>query len=267
MNLPGTHILHTVQTGDTLYSLATRYNSSVDDIVRSNGIYPPFTDPGLIYPGHLLVISVAHLNRNEVLYVVQREDTIYQIANKFQSYPDLIAGISSGIQNANFIFPNQQVRVPVMIYFIQEGDTLNHISERTDVSVNDMIAVNEGRPSISPDLIYEGIKLIIPLPTSENIAVFSPLPGDNVQQTVNVEGYARAFEANVLLQIVDARGNSLTGEQFTTAAYAGPAFAPFRTDLQIEQEPETTFGYLQVYTRSAKDGSIQDLTQIKIYFN
>ncbi|UCZ55152.1 LysM peptidoglycan-binding domain-containing protein [Bacillus shivajii] len=267
MKLPGTHILHTVEHGDTLYSLANRYNSSVDDIVRSNGIYPPFTDPGLIYPGQLLVISDAYLGKDEVLYVVNRGDTMYQIATRFLSHPDMIAGITSGVQNPNFIFPYQPLRLPVMIYLVQTGDSIASISERTGVPIDGILTANQNRPSISPDVLYEGLKLIIPLPTSQNIAVFAPSPGDIIESDVFISGYARAFEANVLMQVIDAQGNSLTGEQFTTAQYAAPVYAPFETTLTLEEQPATDEGYLQVYTRSAKDGSIQDLTQIKVYFN
>ena len=46
------HILHTVKRGDTLWSLARRYNTSIANIVRLNRIQ----NPNLIYPGQVFRI-------------------------------------------------------------------------------------------------------------------------------------------------------------------------------------------------------------------
>ena len=46
------HILYTVKRGDTLWSLARRYNTSIANIVRLNRIQ----NPNLIYPGQVFRI-------------------------------------------------------------------------------------------------------------------------------------------------------------------------------------------------------------------
>lgn len=51
---PGT-IRYTVQAGDTLWSIAQRFGTTVDEIVALNNI----TNPNLIFPGQVLVIPVS----------------------------------------------------------------------------------------------------------------------------------------------------------------------------------------------------------------
>jgi len=46
---------YTIRRGDTLYSIAKRYGTTVSNISRTNGIYPPYT----IYPGQRIQINVS----------------------------------------------------------------------------------------------------------------------------------------------------------------------------------------------------------------
>ena len=52
---PGT-IRYTVQAGDTLWSIAQRFNTTVDEIVALNNI----TNPNLIFPGQVLLIPATN---------------------------------------------------------------------------------------------------------------------------------------------------------------------------------------------------------------
>ncbi|PYZ94617.1 peptidoglycan-binding LysM [Salipaludibacillus keqinensis] len=262
----GTHIIHTVIPGETIYSLAIRYESDVDTIVRVNGIYPPFTDPFIIFPGQVLVIPRLTVDPTETFYVVQPGDSLGMIGQRFSSALSVIAGTNPTVQNPNFIFPQQQLRLPVFTYDVESGDSLFAISQKTGVPLENILLANSFRPSISPDLIYEGIKLLIPIPASENIVVYQPLPGSTIQDNAQLEGYARAFEANVLYRLVDANDTEVVAESFTTADFAGPNYGRFRDTLSFEREPTASTGELQVYTRSAQDGSIQDLVQLNIVF-
>ncbi|WP_416149818.1 LysM peptidoglycan-binding domain-containing protein [Salipaludibacillus sp. HK11] len=262
----GTHIIHTVQPGDTIYSLAVRYESDVNRIVQANGIYPPFTDPFVIFPGQVLVIPRMYVDPLETLYVIQPGDTLGALAQRFSSEATLLAGTNSNIQNPNIILPNQQIRIPAFTYDVESGDSIASISQQTGVPIEYILAANSFRPSISPDLIYEGIKLIIPIPVSENIVVYQPVPGMMVHDNTMIKGYARAFEANVLYRLIDDNEVEVMEETFTTAEFAGPNYGRFQDTISFDREPTASTGELQVYTRSAKDGSIQDLVQINVSF-
>ncbi|MFN8381280.1 MAG: LysM peptidoglycan-binding domain-containing protein [Anaerolineales bacterium] len=54
-NLPkGTKVDYTVQAGDSLGAIAALFNSTIDDIIKENGI----TDPNALFVGQVLVIPV-----------------------------------------------------------------------------------------------------------------------------------------------------------------------------------------------------------------
>ncbi|MBU8906510.1 LysM peptidoglycan-binding domain-containing protein [Desertibacillus haloalkaliphilus] len=263
----GTHILHTVQPGETVYSLAVRYESTVESITRANALYPPFVDPYTIYQGQLLVIPKEVATETLTLYVIQQGDTIGALAQRFTADPELLVGINETIHNPNFILPHQQIHVPAVVYEVEEGDSLASISERIGVGIPIILQANERRLTFSPDVLYQGMRLIIPLPMSTNIVVTQPFPGFMIRDNQVITGYARAFEANVLYRVVDNNGVVVTEETFTTAEYGAPTYSRFRDRIPFDNQPTADAGVLQVYTRSAMDGSVQDLVEVRIRFD
>lgn len=260
-----TQILYTVQSGDTLYSIAIQFNSTVDLIQRANAIYPPITDPYLIFPGWLLVVPVPTMQPYRSIYIVKPGDTLYSIARQFSVHFDLLAGVNQ-IVNPFTIFINQPLWVPAFQYEVQPGDTLTRISEHLGISVPLILQANEGRPGFSRDLLYPAYRLIIPAPSSQNITIIRPLAGDKITSGYRVEGFARVFEANVLMQLRDDNNTIVTNERFTTALQGAPDYGYFSQTLPFDQIPTTRGGELWVYARSAKDGSIIDLVKVRVYF-
>lgn len=263
----GTHILHTVKPGDTVYSLATQYESTIESIARANTLYPPFVDPYVIFPNQILVIPKMISGETVTLYVIQQGDTVGAISQRYSVYPELLVGINQTIHNPNFIFQNQQIEIPSVIYEVESGDTLTSISERMGIAIPAIIQANDRRPYLSPDVLFPGMRLIIPLPMSENIVVTQPFPGSVIRDNHVISGYARAFEATVLYRVVDDNEVVVTNETFTTADYSGPLYGRFRDGILFDRQPTTAGGVLQVYTRSAKDGSVQDLVQVRVWFS
>lgn len=52
---PPEAILYTVRPGDTLYTIARRYNTFVDNLVRFNYLNPPY----VVYPGQQLIVTAS----------------------------------------------------------------------------------------------------------------------------------------------------------------------------------------------------------------
>ncbi|MFB5663490.1 LysM peptidoglycan-binding domain-containing protein [Alteribacillus sp. HJP-4] len=258
------HYIYKVRSGDTLYSIARRYGSSVEAVERANHLYDPVTDPGLIFPGDVLVVPSPSIP-GESVYVVNRGDTISSISTRFSTFVDLVAGVNQ-LQNPNVIFPDQQLIVPTFIYRIQSGDTLFAISRRFAIPLSSITRANLGRPGYQEDVIWPEYHLLLPLPTSRNIVVCSPYPGIRFSSGQRLEGQARAFEANVLHQLRDDNGIIVSNERFTTADAAGPIYGNFSTTVPFDRQPTSSTGELWVYTRSANDGSIQDLVRVRVYF-
>ena len=95
--------IYTVRKGDTLYSIAQRYKSSPEAILRANHLFEPVTDPGIIYIGNVLAVP-SLVETGKVLYIVKQGDALNQIAAKFSTYIDLISGINQ-VDNPNHIYP------------------------------------------------------------------------------------------------------------------------------------------------------------------
>ncbi|MDE3839119.1 peptidoglycan-binding LysM [Bacillus methanolicus] len=256
--------IYTVRHGDTLYSIAQRFNSSTEVIERANHLFDPVTDHGLIFPGDVLVVPNL-LETGKVSYVVKSGDTMSSITSRFSTFSDLVAGINNQ-ENHNFISPDQQLIVSAYIYQIQSGDTLSAISHKFGIPLLNISKANQGRPGYQEDVIWPEFHLILPLPTSRNIVVWNPLPGTKVVNGQRIEGLARAFEANVLHQLRDTNGVIVSNERFTTADEGAPEYGNFTSILPFDRTPSSNTGELWVYTRSAKDGSIQDLVKTKVYF-
>jgi murein DD-endopeptidase MepM/ murein hydrolase activator NlpD len=100
--------VHTVQKGETLYSIARSLGIKEDDLIKYNGI----TDPSRILAGQVLKIPSAGVNTTPATgsksYRVVKGDTLYSIARTFS------VSVAS-IQELNSLSAN---------YVLKEGDFL-----------------------------------------------------------------------------------------------------------------------------------------------
>ncbi|MGI8314270.1 LysM peptidoglycan-binding domain-containing protein [Halobacillus mangrovi] len=257
-------LIYTVRPGDTLYSIAATYGSTIAAIERANYLFPPVTDRGLIFPDDVLIIPTS-ISNPIVSHIVTNGDTLTAIAQTFDTHVDLLAGVNK-LANPNLIFVGQRLLVPAFTYEIVSGDTLFTIASTYGVTVSDLEETNADRPGFQRDVIWPEYQLIIPIPTSRNIFVTRPLPGSTIASGQQLEGYARAFEAVINYQLRDDNGVVVTKERYAMADEGGPAYGFFSTTIPFDRQPTSNTGELWVYTISAKDGSIQDLIKIRVYF-
>ncbi len=261
------NLIYAVRPGDTLHSIAAQWGSSAERIAQANALRPPITDPGRIYPGWVLAVPAEGVRPgNEVFYVVGPEDTLYRIADRFNVPVDLLAGINLRITNPDLIFVDQMLTFPALTYTVEEGDTLWRIARRFGVPLGELLRFNANRPGLSPDVIYPGFRILVPLPSSTNIAVFRPYPGTKITEGQKLEGFARAFEAAVNYQIRDESNRVVARERSVMASAGAPAYGVFSAALTFDQPPGAATGEIWVYTRSPRDGSIQDLTEVRVFF-
>ncbi|WP_404408045.1 LysM peptidoglycan-binding domain-containing protein [Jeotgalibacillus malaysiensis] len=260
----GTHFVYTVQPGDTLFSIARRFGSSVMDIETANALYPPFTDPGLIFPGQVLIVT--RLGINQTNQVIAPGDNLYRLAQRYSTTVDLLFGINPQLADPVLIFVNDRLLIPAFVYQVESGDTLNKITAQFGIPLSDILKANEQRPGFSPDVIFQGYRFLIPLPSSANIVVFSPLPGTKISRGTTLSGFARAFEGAILYKIADANGTTVTNEAPIQASEGGPAFGTYSAPIKFDRNPTAQTGELWVYARSAKDGSIIDLVKVRVLF-
>jgi LysM repeat protein len=105
--------VHLVQPGETLSSIASLYNTTVDAIVQANGI----SNLGYIYVGQQLIIPPSQVSPAEAApqpggtYVVQAGDTLYSISVRFKTTVQALM-VMNNLGNANLLYPGQVLRVP-----------------------------------------------------------------------------------------------------------------------------------------------------------
>jgi len=105
-------IRYVVRSGDTLSSVALRYNTTVNNLVTLNNI----SNPNLIYPGEVLIIeeggteSFEINDLNHVLYTVKRGDTLTSIARRYGVTISEIVGLNQ-IENPNLIFAGEILKI------------------------------------------------------------------------------------------------------------------------------------------------------------
>ncbi|TFE00579.1 LysM peptidoglycan-binding domain-containing protein [Jeotgalibacillus salarius] len=260
----GTHHVYTVQPGDTLYSIARRFGSSVSDIESANALYPPFTDPGLIFPGQVLIVT--RPGTNQTNHIIAPGNNLYRLAQRYSTTVDLLFGINTQLTDPGLIFVDQMLLVPAFVYQVKSGDTLNRIATMFGVSLSELLQANAQRPGLSPDVIFPGYRLLIPLPSSNNIVVFRPLPATRISRGTMLAGFARAFEGAILYKIVDDSGTIVTNEAPIQTSAGGPAFGSYSIPMKFDRSPSAQTGELWVYARSANDGSIVDLVKVRVLF-
>lgn len=156
-----------VQPGDTLSEIASRYGTTVQELVAINHL----ANPNLIFPGETLRVttnSTVHGSETRgtgsITYTVQRGNTLSQIANAYGVTVSHIVEIND-IQNPNLIYPGEKLRItestntmlnPVIqnnYYTVQRGDTLSGIARRYGVTVQYLVNLNG---ITNPNLIYPG---------------------------------------------------------------------------------------------------------------
>ncbi len=154
------YYIYTVVSGDTLYSIAQRYNSSAGEMMRVNHLFPPVTDPGLIFPGDVLLVPDL-VTTGKVHYVVRSGDTVGNISYRYSTYSDLVAGINN-LPRPELIYPLQQLVIPAFIYEVKMGDSLNSIARQYGLSLASIIRANEKTARISGGSHLAGISFTAP---------------------------------------------------------------------------------------------------------
>ncbi|MGC8786854.1 MAG: LysM peptidoglycan-binding domain-containing protein [Anaerolineae bacterium] len=157
---------YTVQWGDTLYSLARRFNTTVDALVALNGL----PNPNYIRVGQVLKITGTPppSGGTAVEYIVQPGDTLFSIARRYHTAVEEICRVN-GIVNPWYIRVGQKLVIPQgststtpsggSTYVVHPGDTLYGIAARFGKNVWDIIAANN---LSDPYWIWVGQVLTIP---------------------------------------------------------------------------------------------------------
>ena len=142
---------YTVQKGDTLWSIARKFNLDVDKLKDINNL-----NTNVISIGQKLIVS----SNNPVgdnYYIVKRGDTLYSIAKKFNLSVDMLKDMNNLNSDILSIGQSLLIKKDNNEYIVESGDTLYSIARRFNTTVSELAELN----NLSSPIISIGQKLLI----------------------------------------------------------------------------------------------------------
>lgn len=163
----GSGNVYVVQKGDSLWSIANKFNVSVNDIIAANNL-----SNNLLQIGQTLKIPTQEEDTeitDFLVYTVQKGDSLYKIAKQFSVDVDDIIKLNKLGTTALSI--NQQLLIPKKdtvddgIYVVQKGDSLYSIALKNGLTVDEIKNAN----NLTSNVLSIGQKLLIPKPADDSL--------------------------------------------------------------------------------------------------
>lgn len=185
------YFLHTVTKGQSLYSISTMYNVTMEDLIRLN--------PGCekqICAGESLKIPQANSGSNQgkpTFHTIQAGETLYQLTLKYNVTVQAICTANPGLSASNFRI-GQVISIPAQtaiqpakenlsetaaqtssekktdwrdMHKVERKETIFSISRQYGISEEELIAAN---PELKKGKLKRGSFLFIPYPASKQPA-------------------------------------------------------------------------------------------------
>ena len=175
---PEDYTVYTVKKGDTLYGIANKYNITVDKIIEYNNL--PSTS---ITVGQQILIPNIYTENNQYdTYIIEKGDSLYKIANEFNTTVDELMKINN--LSSNLLSIGKKILIPKknssdeFEYVVKAGDSLYSIANRYNTTVDEIKKIN----NLSSNLLSIGQILKLPIQESNTYIVKS---GDNLYSIAN----------------------------------------------------------------------------------
>ena len=198
-----------VKKGDNLYSIAAKFNTSVDTLKTINNLTNNDLELGRI----LLIEPPFNIGEEITTYTVMDNETLEDIAKKFNTSPERIKELNN-LQNMNvsngeiLVIPISLEKTNNLLYIVKQGDSLYSIAKKFDISVNELKKLN----NLSSNLLKIGKELIVGINDSDVIN-YIVKDEDNIYSIANMYGVliedikklnnltSNKIEANTVLKI------------------------------------------------------------------
>ncbi len=157
------YALYTVKVGDSLYAIAKRYGTTVDTIMKLNNL-----NSTLLSIGQQLKIPIMNgdVSQDEMYidYVVKSGDSLYKIANAYNMTVDELIELNNlkstlltvgqilkvkkdsdsgySIPLGSTCYGTGYKEPTYVLYTVKRGDNLYNIARKYDVSVDEIVALN-----------------------------------------------------------------------------------------------------------------------------
>lgn len=149
-----------VKKGDSLYSIANKYNTTVDELKRINNLTSNILSIGQILKLPSDKANNVENEENTISYTVQKGDSLYSIARKYDTTIDRIKDLNN--LTTNLLSIGQVLLIPTdtnleTTYTVQKGDSLYSIAKKYNTTVDRLKQLN----NLSSNLLSIGQILIV----------------------------------------------------------------------------------------------------------
>lgn len=131
--------VYKIINGEPLESVAEKFGTSIATLEELNGI-----DARLLRAASEIIVPETSKKYFEY-YRVQKGDSIYGIARKYNINPELLATLN-GLNYSDYIYPDQLIMIPksnYSYYITKEGDTLDSVANVLGESRNKLLSEND----------------------------------------------------------------------------------------------------------------------------
>lgn len=247
---------YTVQKGDSLWSIANKYNVTVDDLIETNNL-----SSNNLQVGQVLRIpnKTTPPNENTIIYTVQRGDSLWSIASEYGVTVDIIKELNNLTSNTlqigqQLVIPSQSGDEPgnEVLYTVESGDSLWSIANKYGVSVQLIKDLN----NLTSDTLQIGQQLLIPSPdgsTPGNEIIYTVKKGDSL--------WTIAQQYNTTIADIKALNNLTSnvlsiGQQLlipNTSSDSGSNSGPSGENIYIVQRGDSLWAIAQKFNVNVED--------------
>ena len=130
---------YTVKSGDSLWSIAKKYNVSVSDLKEANGL-----TSSMLSIGDVLKIPVIEEEVKENIYIVKSGDSLYKIAQNYDTTVSEIMKLNN--LTSTLLSIGQMLQIPSTsssnTYIVKSGDSLYKIAQNNNTTVDELMKIN-----------------------------------------------------------------------------------------------------------------------------
>lgn len=148
----GVENVYIIKSGDTLYSIANKYNTTVNELKEINNL-----STNNLKVGDILKLPT---KTEEISYIVTKGDNLYTIANKYNTTVDAIKELNN--ISTNTLQIGDILKIPgstdYNTYIVEKGDTLYKIANTYNTTINKIMTIN----NLETTNLNIGDKILIP---------------------------------------------------------------------------------------------------------